>query len=101
MTDTYFHTGQGMIINRTDGKNKKKVDGKFDILDDLAAMIAKRDALLAQADALQKQKEEESKVFQERKHCDKWAYTVKVAEVKNLRDMAAAYDRTIRRMTEV
>ena len=101
MTDTYYHAGQGMIINRTDGKNKKKADGKLDILDDLEQMIAKRDALLAEADALQKKKEEESKVYQERKHCTKWAYTVKSSQVRDLRDMAAAYTREIKRMTGV
>ena len=35
MTDGITHVGQGMVINRTDGKNKKKADGKLDILDNL------------------------------------------------------------------
>jgi len=100
MVDTYYHAGQGMIIKQK-GKKSKAQDTSFDVLDDLEALIAKRDELLAKADALQKQKEDESKVFQERKHCAKWAYTVKSTEVRNLRDMASAYSRAIKKLTEV
>ena len=94
------HYGQGMVIKQK-GKKSKAQDTSFDVLDDLAALIAKRDELLAQADALQKQKEDESKVFQERRHWKRQAYTVNSIEVRNLRDMASAYSRTIAKLTGV
>jgi hypothetical protein len=81
----------------------RKVEARVEMLisGDLTALIAKRDELKRQADALQKKKEDESKVYQERKHCAKWAYTVKSSQVRDLRDMAAAYSRAIKKMTGV
>ena len=85
MTDGINHVGVGMTMTRINADGyveaikDRKVEARVEMLisGDLAAMIAKRDELLAEADAMKAQLEADSTVFQGRKHYKTGNYVVK------------------------
>ncbi len=109
MTDGINHVGVGMTMTRinADGDveaiKDRKVEKRVEMLisGDLTALIAKRDELKRQADAMKAQLEADSTVFQGRKHYRTGNYVVKNPTMRGLYEMVAAYDRTIAKLTGV